>query len=104
MVWAVFLSCWLFGLRLPALELASRSWSWVILLTWGRLGELTVINIPLGQEFSGGLAAWTQHSQNGGSVLKPGWGRKTLQAACHGKKEKKIEEVRKEKRVITTGT
>ena len=86
----MFLSCWLFGLRHPALELAGCWEELGLGAEIGPLGKLTPIDITCGQEFSAGPAAWTQHSHHGGSGLTPGQGTKTLQAVWYGKKINKI--------------
>ena len=44
------------------------------------------VNIPWGQEFSGGPASWTQCSHPRGSGPTSGRGARTLQATCHGNK------------------
>ena len=50
----VFLSCWLFGMGCPALELLVVEWSWVLALRRRSLGKLSLIDITWGQEVSDG--------------------------------------------------
>ena len=55
-------------------------WSWVLVLRWRSLGELSLIDIMWGQEVSGGPVSWTQLSHFRGWGLTPGWSIKTLSA------------------------
>ena len=55
---AVLLSYRWFGLRCPAVEFTDR-WSWVLVLWWGSLGNLTLVNIPWYLKFFASPAAWT---------------------------------------------
>ena len=79
----------LFGIRCPALELAGRWVSWVLVLRWRSLGELSPINITWDWEVSGHPMSWTQLSHLGGSGPTPGQSTKTLAAACHKRKARK---------------
>ena len=63
--------------------------SWVVLCLvfgWRCLWEFSLINTPWGQEFSGDLVSWTQHSHSRGSVPTFAWGTKIPQVICHGSK------------------
>ena len=53
-------SCWLFGMRCPALKPAGRVCSQVSGSRWLPLGEQTLINIPWASDFSSNTASWTQ--------------------------------------------
>ena len=46
-------------------------WSWVLALRWRSLGELSPIDITLGQEVSGGPMSWIRLSHLSGSCLTP---------------------------------
>ena len=67
-------------------------WSQVLVLRWRSLGELLLINIPWGQEFSGGPTSWTQLCHLRGSSLTPGQSTKTLKATQCRRKEKRKKE------------
>ena len=88
----VFLSCLLFGVEPFALEPAG---SWVelgLVVGWRPLGELSLIDIPCGQEFSDVPASWIQSSHPRVSDPTPGLGTKTSISHTwqkRGKKEKK---------------
>ena len=87
---AVFLYCWLFGLRLPALELAG---CWIepgLGAKMGTSGRPHANWYSLDQEFCGGLVARTQHSHHEGSGLTAIWWTKTSEATwCSQEKKKK---------------
>ena len=51
------------------------------MLRWRSLRELSLINITLSREVSGGPTSWAPLSQLGGLGLTPGWSTKTLPAA-----------------------
>ena len=55
-------------------------WSWILVLRRRSLGELSLINITRGQEFSGGPMSWTWLSHVRDSGLTPSWSTKTLSA------------------------
>ena len=93
MGWAVFLSCSLFGMGLPALELAGR---WVELglsVETEISGRALTDDITWGREVSGGPVSWTQLSHLGGSSPTPG--QRPRHCQPHGSEEK---EGKKEKR------
>ena len=54
-------SCWLFGMRCPALKPAGGGCGQVSGSRWLLLGEQTLINIPWASDFSSNTASWTQH-------------------------------------------
>lgn len=57
---AVFLFCYWFGMRCPALDLLNLGCGLVLGLTRSLLGELLSINVPQCQEFSGRLPPMVQ--------------------------------------------
>ena len=76
----------LFGLRHPALE---PGWSEVLVLRWGPLGELTMMNMPWSPKFSSSPVAQILCSHHRGLGPAPGLGNQTLQAKAVAQKEKK---------------
>ena len=88
---AVFLSCWLFGMRSPALEPAGSCVEPVLVLIWIPLKVCMPINIPCAQEFSGCPVSWTQPSPPGAQEPDPQPGNQehTSCAVWPEKKEKK---------------
>ena len=58
----VFLFCWRLSVRCPALELVAFRWDLVLVLRWRPLGDILLINVPWGWEFSAGPKSWTQVS------------------------------------------
>ncbi|XP_029082935.1 RAC-gamma serine/threonine-protein kinase isoform X2 [Monodon monoceros] len=80
-----------FGMGPPALELAGRWWSWVLVLRRRSLGELSPIDITWGWEVSGGPMSWTQPSHLRGSGLTPGRRTKTPPATWLRRKGRKKE-------------
>ena len=95
MVGVVLLSCSLFAWGFQHWSLLAVGWSWVLVLRWRSLGELSLIDIMWGWDVSGGLISWTQLSHLRGSCLKPGQSTKILlatQLRIKGrKKERKID-------------
>ncbi|XP_067585604.1 RAC-gamma serine/threonine-protein kinase isoform X3 [Pseudorca crassidens] len=87
-----------FGMGPPALELAGRWWSWVLVLRRRSLGELSPIDITWGWEVSGGPMSWTRPSHLRGSGLTPGRRTKTLPAAWLRRKGRKKEKKKKKKK------
>ena len=69
----VFLLGQLLGVRRLALEITGFGWGRVLVLRWRPLGELLLISMPWGWEFSGGPTSWTQISHCGGSGPTPVW-------------------------------
>ena len=67
----VFLLGQLLGVSRLALEITGLGWGQVLVLRWRPLGELLLINMPWGWEFSGGPTSWTQISRCGGSGPTP---------------------------------
>ena len=69
----IFLSYWLFGLRLPAL-LSAGSWAELGLGAKVRTSEIPLSNIPRGLRFSANLAGQTQcsHHRSSGPTLSTG--------------------------------
>ena len=70
-------------------------WSWVLVLRWRSLGELSLFDITWGREVSGGPVPWIRLSHHGGSGLTPGRSTKTLPATRLGRngrenREKKL--------------
>ena len=61
-------------------SLLAVGWSWVLVLRWKSLGELSLIDITWGQEVSDGPMSWTRLSHLRGSGLTPGQCTKTPSA------------------------
>ena len=81
-------------------SLLTFGWGLVLVLSWQRLGELSLINVSWGQEFSGGPPSWTWVSHLGASGLTPYCSTKTTQATQQRReRERKTEKIYSQKRI-----
>ena len=77
-------------------SLLAIGWSWVLVLRWRSLGELSPIIITWGQEVSGSPMSWTWPSHLGPSGPHPAGALRSCQP--HNSEEKKERKKQKEKK------
>ena len=71
-------TCLAWGIQLYSL--LAVEWSWVLVLRWSYLGQLSLSDITWGREVSGSPMSWTRLSHLRGLDLIPSWSTNTLSA------------------------